>query len=223
MPTQTELFQLALDVAGSRRNIASPTEASREAELCRRWYNTVRNQVLRAAFWPATKASRRLSVQAEKSNGDWITGDPDPSYQFAYAAPSDMLRPRFLSDFSRFELSVWAGDQISIMSNTDEALLIYSFRQTNINVWDEDLYQCIVYALAANITRPLTGKDQTAYDNLSFANQIIMNARANDANINEASFDTLPEWLSARGYCDSSISQFIYPFGPSLSLTRVNS
>ena len=53
---KTALFNLALNAIGARNNVASPTENSREAQVCSLWYPVVMGQVLSAAPWPELTA-----------------------------------------------------------------------------------------------------------------------------------------------------------------------
>src|SRR6478735_3780370 len=156
---EVSIYNLALNAVGTRSNITSPSEKSREAELCRLWFGPVRDQVLRAAPWPSCKAWQRLAVLKERDSQEaWTVGDPDPEYQFAYSVPSDMISPRYLAGFQRFSLQTFPGNKLAIMTNETQALLCYTKRQETIALWDVGLQMAIVYGLASYIAMPLHGK-----------------------------------------------------------------
>lgn len=218
----TALFNLSLDAAGCRQTVSIHTERSREAETCNRWYESVRDQVLRAAFWSSAKGAARLSVVVERDvDVAWATTDPDPGWRYSYSTPNDMLVPRFLTDFTRFELTNAPDNSSRIISQTEQAVLIYTKKQTEIDAWDVDLRMAIIYALASHICLPLQGKLDRVQLSVERANALITNARVNDANINENQYESMPEWYTARGFVGTTVpSRYYYPYGPILAVTE---
>lgn len=217
------LYNLASSAAGSRNNIASPTEVSREAELCELWFGPVRNQVLRAAPWPNTRAFARLALLAERDPDlEWTASDPEPGLSYVYAVPSDIINPRYLTTFERFNYGPWSNngtDVMTVSAQTANAVLAYTKVPSNIGLWDPQLYFAIAYALAAHITMPLSGKPQRAQNAAQLANQLILQARVNAANTDVESYETIPEWISARGYAGSyPPTRYIYPNGALISI-----
>lgn len=214
--SETEIYNLALDAVGTRSKVSLPTEDSREAQTCNRWFDRVRDQVLRAAHWPTAKAYQRLALVVERDDTvDWVNTDPEPGYRFAYGYPVDMLAPRYFSTFEPFEVGVSTINKRLIMANAETPVLIYTKRQVNIDVWDEGLYWAIVHALAAHIALPLHGKTVRARKAQEDANAIIMQARENSSNVGERMLESVPDWISARGYAEPQQRQrFLHPFGP---------
>jgi hypothetical protein len=101
--SEVQVYNLALNAVGERSNISSPTEQSRPAEVCRLWYSPVRDQILSAAPWPeATKIAYPALLATADDDDTWLETEPRTGYQYVYAMPSDALRPRYMSDFSRF-------------------------------------------------------------------------------------------------------------------------
>lgn len=221
--SEVEIYNLALSAVGTG-SVSATTEASREAEICRLWFGTVRDHVLRAAPWPSAKAHARLAVLAERDDTlAWVDGDPDPGFMYAYAAPSDMLTPRHLTDYSRFTLSVH-GDVKAIMTNTEDALLYYTRSQTNISLWDVQLQMAIVFALGAMIGMPLHGKPSRVKTAQDQANALILQAREGEANTDNNEIDTVPSWLVARGYAENApATRYYFPYGPMISTTELPS
>ena len=212
MSSKVEIFNRALDLGGGRGTVSSETENSRESALCARWYNSVRDNVLKAAPWPCAKKWERLAVLAQRTTtADWTNAAPPPGWQFAYAIPSDCLSPRHLHSYGRFEQGRYANGR-AIMTNEAETILAYTATCDDITLWDTDLEHAIVYMLAAHITYALQGKEGR-WDRLNMrAVELVMDARTAAANAEETPMDSLPEWISARGF-DSvpRAARFIYP------------
>lgn len=226
--TPTDVANMALDQAGVRDAITSFSEVSREAEVANRWYGAVRDQVLRAAFWPSATGHFKLAVSAERDpDVAWTSAAPDPGWRFAYSAPSDMIAPRYLSDFSRFVLSNASNGSRIIVAQAEGAVLTYTKRQEEPDAWDAALKMAIIYALAAHVAIPLTGTTTIGgrgrlVDVLAEkANSLILEARVGAANDAESVYETLPEWIAARGYTGNTLpSKFFYPYGPMISVTE---
>lgn len=220
---EVSVYNLALNAVGTRSNVASPNERSREAEVCRLWFGPVRDQVLRAAPWPSCKAWQRLALLKERDTSlEWTEGDPDPQYAYAYAAPSDMIAPRFMASYTRFSLQSYPGNKKAIMANEPDALLCYTKRQEVIGLWDTGLQMAIVYGLAAYIAMPLHGKAGRAQNALNQANNLILDARTNAANDSDDPVASIPSWIAARGYGSSGLDvRYIYPSGDLFSMGQI--
>lgn len=216
---EVSIYNLALNQIGARSNVVSPTEKSREAEVCKLWYTVVRDAILAAASWPSARSFRRLSLLAERPDAEWVAGNPDPGFAYVFSAPEDMLRPRYLTTYDRFTMTNYPGNVLGISTNLPTPILVYTNRQTAISMWDSQLQMAVVYALAAHIARPLTGKRVLGNDLINQANAYILGAREGAANTDDNRVDSLPDWIVARGYlANPAPTQFIFPFGGLLSL-----
>lgn len=214
------IYNLALSEVGAKSSVASTTEKSRAAELCNMWYQTVVEVVLRAAPWPSATGVKRLALLKERDDSKaWAEGDPDPGWRYVYSTPSDMLRPRYLSTYDRFTVSLY-NDSQAIMTSVEKAILIYTKRQLQVKAWDPQLKMAIVKALAAHIAMPLQGKPARAQKIAESANNIIMEARQAAANEDEALHESMPDWFIARGYgYSTNYQRYVYPFGPLIQVT----
>jgi hypothetical protein len=208
------LFNLALSAVGTSR-IADPDENSREAQLCRRWYDLTRDTTQRSAHWACCRQVATLSLDAEAGqNGSWVDGDPEPPWVFRYNLPNDYIYPRWLSTYENFEITQH-NDVVKILTNAEDPILIYSKRQNNVAAWDADLFYATTMGLAGFIAMPLSGKPDRARNALEEANVAIMRARIQNANQNAVQRDAIPDWLLARGVTQNTLfSQFIYQYGP---------
>lgn len=193
------IWNRALTAAGGRGLISSQTEAGREADLCRLWYPHVRDAALKAASWPCASNYARLALLAERTTTVWDATQPPPSWQFAYAVPSDMLAPRHLMSFGRFDRALWDGKNI-IATNEADVILHYTARQEDVSRWDTGLEAAVIYSLAAQISLPLTGKSTRAQELASKANEVVLLARTEFANESDGTYEALPSWLQSRGF-----------------------
>lgn len=221
LSSEVQVYNLALNAIGARSNIAAPTEDSREAEVCRLWYSTVRDQILAAAPWPeATKISYPALLATTDDEDAWLETEPRMGYSYVYALPSDALWPRYMSDFSRFLFTNYNG-QRALHSNTEDAILAYTSRLENMTLWDAGLQMAIVYGLAANICMPLSGKTSRAKTLADKANELVIAARVAAANSNNESYESIPDWIVARGFNHSPQTRYFHPYGELLTSAMV--
>lgn len=215
---EVHIYNMALNAVGTKDDVAFTTEESREAEVCRLWFGPVRDHVFRAAYWPSTKAFARLALLAERDDSvAWATGDPEPGFRFAYAQPADALRPRYLTTFGRFSTGIHQG-QKAIVSQEEAVILAYTKAEDNVALWDVSLQFAVAHALAAFIAMPLHGKPSRAKKAEDTANGLITEARVVAANEEENQYDSIPDWIAARGYGGSvAVSRFLYPYGPMIN------
>lgn len=214
------VWNLALNAAASKGLVSDTAEQSREADLCRLWYDRVRRKVLKSASWPCAKKHARLALLAERDiNANWVSSDPDPTFVYQYAEPADSLAPRHLSDYSRFARGL-RGDQLTINCNQTDALLYYVIDQENVNLWDEALTMVVIDVLAARISMSLTGKT-FLYDRLMRnAIDTMTMMQTELANESDNYFEESPSWHVARGYQDiASEPKFFFPYEGLLGIT----
>lgn len=217
------LYNLALDVVGARNKLSLPTEQSREAEVCNLWFPNIRDQVLASAAWPEATKMQRLSLFATQDSDLWSPGAPRPDLLNAYGIPTDCLRPQYLSDFSRFAVQSYGAENKALMTDANSPILIYTFRQELVQLWSQELQMAIMYGLAASICTTLTGKTSRTKTLLDQANSQIIAARESAANVNDERLESLPDWIAARGYVNTTTAQrFFYPFGALLTSANVS-
>lgn len=218
----TNIFNLALNAIGARSNVASPTENSREAQVCSLWYPVVTGSVFSAAPWPElTKLASLVVLDERDFETAWVATNARPGYQFAYAVPDDMARPQYLTNFDRFLLTNYGGTQRAIASNTEDAILAYTSNDLPPDLWGPSLQMAIVYALASHIVMPLSGKVGRAKQTVDQANTLILQAREVSANVSNEQFDFIPDWLQARGMATNTAQRYIYPYGDLLTVANV--
>jgi len=220
MTAKVQIWNRALSLAGASSTVTDENEASRQAEICRLWYDTVRKATLGAAFWPSARTRAYLPLKKERDFGaDWVAGDPAPGWHYSYGTPVDMLRPRFMVDYSVFEESFDPATGTNIISsNTEQAILEYSFDQQITTLWDTNLEMAILVGMAAFICKPLTGKETQTRRLFEQADKIVLDAQVLFANTSNVQQQSVPDWIAVRGYTDAAPkAQFFYPYSPMLS------
>lgn len=224
--SEVAIFNLALNAVGSRSNISSPTENSREAEVCNLWYSAVRDLILAAAPWPEATEIRYLAQLAEADeddDGEWAYDDPRPGYSYVYSLPSDLVQPQYLTDWGFFLVTSHSENRRALHTNTYQAALVYTKRLEVISLWSPQLQMAVVYGLAAHIAMPLSGKTSRAKMLAATANEFLLAARETAANVNSENYDSVPDWIAARGYTGAGPStRYFHPAGSLLSLPNVN-
>lgn len=208
------IFNLALNAVGQKSNLLSVDENVREAEVCRLWYSPVLDQVLAGAHWGSARAHARLPLITERDYGvTWTADDPAPEYQYMYGVPTNMIIPRYLAGYQRFEMGIYNDSKV-LMTNVENAVLIYTYRQENVALWTPTLQMAVVYGLAGHISMPLHGKPARSRLAFEQANALLMAARDQEANSSDNMVETMPEWIVARGYSGTPApTRYIYPFG----------
>lgn len=213
------LYNLALSAIGTRAKVAQPNERSREAEMCGLWFDTVCDKILSAAPWGSCQATAALAVKATRDfDVAWAAGAPEPPWIYQYSLPSDFLYPRYLDSFETFRMGDAAGVPV-LHTNSAAPVLTYTRRNMNFVAWSADLWLAVAYGLAGFISMPLHGKPSRAQNALDTANRMILEARVQAGNENVTEFESVPDWLLARGVTSGTIpSRYIFPNGPLLSL-----
>jgi len=221
--SQLQIFNLALNAVGTRSNLTSVDENTREAEVCRLWYSVVLDQMLAAAHWGSARSHARLALITERDySADWVASDPAPEYTYMYGVPTDMLTPRYLAGYQRFEIGVYAGQKV-LMTNVENAVLVYTSRQDNVALWSATMQMAMPYALAGHIAMPLHAKAARARGAIEQANALILAAREEESNSSDNMVETIPEWIAARGYAvPASTTRYVYPYGRLFSVGDAN-
>lgn len=235
--SQVAIANMALDTIGTRSTIASLTEGSTEANaISRHWDNAVAS-ILRAAHWNFARKQIPLTLLQDGTNGGTV---PTP-WLYEYAYPSDCLLMRYLQPQIqvqpvpapgvpspvaavgppvRFILGTDVdlnGNPLNvILTNQPQAVGIYTFRNTNTNMWDELFVQALAAYLGARVCIPLTGDKAMMKMAFDMAVKFIMDARAINGNEGITIIDSIPDWMRVRGYASDWAwpDGGLYSYGP---------
>lgn len=213
--SREQICNMALDTAHIRAVITDlDNDNSVQAEVCRRWYTPTVNHLLETVYWPHAAATAELTVVAERDfDQTWAAGDPPPRWRFTYSVPTALIRPRFLSTYALFEFGYHTvgGGGRAIYTNQEDAVLIYTKKDTTVTNWTLNFVHAVVLTLASRLCGPLKGSQNHTQFLVEQARLFVAEQNASVANMSEESYDWTPDFLVARGYTDPRQSRFIYP------------
>jgi hypothetical protein len=224
MPSsQVQIANMALDVIGTRSTIASLSEASTEARaISRHWDNAV-DAVLRAAHWNFAKKQIPLTLLQDGTQGQPV---PTP-WLYEYAYPSDCVLMRSIvpliqvsqitpgTPASALPIAAYGppvkfvmatdlditGNPIEVLlTNQQQAIGVYTFRNTNTAMWDPLFVQAFAAYLGARVCLALTGDKNTQRMALGEAQQYSLDAQRMNGNEGLTVIDSIPDWMRVRGY-----------------------
>lgn len=161
MASKTSICNMAISHLGIGKEIAIlDTDKSDEAEACRRFYNIVRDGVLRSSAWPF--ARRRAQLQLVSQN----TASTD-EWCFTYKCPADCLKVLKIQSGLTFDTrqsrvpyvmeSIDSGSVI--MTNMPDAIIHYIKREEQVDRYPADFSLAFSLLLAYYIAPRVAGGD----------------------------------------------------------------
>lgn len=154
---EINIWNLALARTGDDATVSSPTERSRQAELCRQFYATARDTVLEMHDW---NFATRRALLAPVTRDDWV------NWAYAYAAPANFVRVFQVGDVDavqgsaaqeadQFEIETNAAGEPLIYSNVENALVRYTERITNTDAFSPLFTDALAWLLASYLAGPI--------------------------------------------------------------------
>tara|TARA_R110000803_G_scaffold57475_5_gene115413 strand:- start:1948 stop:2544 length:597 start_codon:yes stop_codon:yes gene_type:complete len=193
MPSVVDICNEAMDLLGAA-TITSLTENSKEARLCNRRFQTIRDAVLRAHPWNIAITRRQLARDSES-----------PAFGFAYqfTLPTDPYCLRVLSFWNSSvnnEVAAYDSNVMfkiegrKILSNDSVCYITYISREENTELYDSLLSSAIAHKLAAETAYAITGSNSILQ-----AMQALYESRLRDAKSADA-MEGYPEQPQANEY-----------------------
>ena len=174
---QVEICNIALGRIG-QETIERMDEASEAARVCRRFYDLVRQTVLRRFPWTFAAKRVRLALLEHKS----------PDYKYAYRYPSDALclRQMFNDHFSGLprdnQYKILGSDDGNVIyTNIDDAWIEYTSDVKDPTFWDAQFIEAFAWKLAAEISFALTSNMGITQNCVQAYNAYFMEAAGEDA------------------------------------------
>jgi hypothetical protein len=167
MSSDVEICNIALSRVAHTQPIASLTEKSKAAELCRMFYGPMRELVLQAFPWPFAGSIVALAD----------IGTPAPGWAYRYRYPADCLKVRNIvqpgtrraltSDLEiPYQIGYDAGGRV-IHTDQPGAVCRFTFKVEDSTFFDPQFADALAWRVAMELALPLSSKP----DLQQFANQ----------------------------------------------------
>lgn len=207
---KVQICNMALSHVGAGR-IEALTENSAEAVECNTWYDHARLETLEAYDWNFARKRLVLSAHSEDP--------PDGVWGFRYQYPTDCVRARYMENPTVVHQSIVRGvptqlvepDAIpfvvemdddgitkSILTDLDDATLVYTFDQKDTNAFSRAFITTLAYVVASYVAFPLTGKLNIKKEMNFLARLTLQNAAANNHNENVPRAPRESEFIRGR-------------------------
>lgn len=211
MQDLVSLFNQALTAVGHAAEVTDPEGNTKSASLCRLWYAPARRAVLSAVHWPSARKLESLAQISTRELGTaWSARQPWLGHTYAFELPVKCLRPQYLADYSQFTIGNLRGVK-ALMTNSPTAHLYYTEDRISPEGWESDLYDAVVYTLAARLNMAKSGKLQISNSLREEAYQLIRQAGARAANEQDSYHDAIPSHYYGAGYSLQMPVRFYYP------------
>lgn len=217
-----KICNMALGHVATRTSIASLDEGSAEADQCVLFYEISRDYALQKARWNFARKQIPLALLRSVANGDSVM----LPWRYQYVYPTDCIQARFIVPTYQNpagESVGYVGPPIkflvssdvdgngnpinTILTNQDGAILVYTYRCTDPNLYDAQFVDTLSYILGSKLAMPLTG-DAAKRDSLAQAAAgLLRDAAVSSGNEGLATQNTTPDWLRVRGIS----SDYAYP------------
>jgi hypothetical protein len=188
MASDVLICNKALSRIGCGRISSLVSPSTKEAKECKLIFETCRDATLEAHDWSFARKRKELSKYADSYAG----------WDYAYQIPPDCIAPRKIYDpyegevnipgFSstrepiKFEPATNSDlDKGLILTNQDDALLIYTARVTDVNRFSAMYIDALAYKLAADLAVPLRGKEALSRTMIMLFDAAVVRAQASDA------------------------------------------
>lgn len=201
MASSTDIANFALSHIGTAKEISDlDSDTSQEGKVCRRYYETARDEMLRDFSWPFATAFATLSLVDE---------DPTEEWSFSYRYPSDCLFVRRIVSGDRNDTRqsriayriVQDATGLLIYTDEEDAEIEYTVRLTVTGRFPADFVMALSYRLAAYIAPRIAAGDPFQRGELALKFWRLSVAKAQANALNEEQVDEPPasEFERARG------------------------
>lgn len=211
MASEVEIANLALAHLGDSATVSSfsPPEGSAQAEKCARFYPLARDVMQEEFAWNFCVRRKLLALMASWSSGKWA---------YAYAAPSEMLRPISVShpDASSDQVDVTGArpgvpfqiegtdtGQVVILTNQPDAELRYTVKVSDSTKFSAQFVDALSWRLASMLAGPIL-KGEAGMKMTQSCLQIAMSL-GSAAAVKNANSSQEERGQGGRGYVPSSI------------------
>jgi hypothetical protein len=180
MPSVVDICNEAMDLLGAA-TITALTENSKEARLCNRRFETVRDQVLRAHPWNAAITRKALPQDSAA---------PAFGFTYQYTLPTNPYCLRVLSFWNANvdnEIAAYDSQNMfkvegrKILTDESTCKIIYIGRVTDTEQYDSLLSSTIAHKLASEVAYAITGSNSIGQQMFQLYQSRLAEARSMDA------------------------------------------
>ena len=180
MPSVVDICNEAMDLLGAA-TITALTENSKEARLCNRRFETVRDQVLRAHPWNAAITRKALPQDSAA---------PAFGFTYQYTLPTNPYCLRVLSFWNANvdnEIAAYDSQNMfkvegrKILTDESTCKIIYIGRVTDTEQYDSLLSSTIAHKLASEVAYAITGSNSIGQQMYQLYQARLAEARSMDA------------------------------------------
>jgi hypothetical protein len=188
MASEVQMCNLALSRIGEEP-ISAIDEGGNKANLCQTYYTTIRDELLSNHDWGFARKRRALALLSEDAVGRWT---------YTYQMPVDCLKPRFVEYGGRQDTPFRIeGD--TILTNTEDAVLVYTYRITDTTKFSTDFTVALWTRLAAEICPALGGSNSKAEGIWKLHFKAIEDAEKEDSKSDRDEVtEQTDSWITAR-------------------------
>ena len=212
MASEVEISNLALSHLGDSATVASlsPPEGSAQAERCARFYPLARDVMQEDFTWNFCVRRKNLALVANWASGKWA---------YAYAAPSEMIKPISVSHpeassdqvdvlgtrpGAPFQMESTDTGQLVILTNQPDAELRYTVKVSDSTKFSAQFVEALSWRLASMLAGPILKGDagiKMTQSCLSIAMSL-----GSDAAVKNANSSQEERGPGGRGYIPASLS-----------------
>jgi len=143
--SEAEICNLALARLGQGEFITSLDQANKAAEVCKLYYPTTRDALLRQHKW--NFATKRQTLA--------LASTPNWKYTYAFQLPNDCLKV-IETENDKYVDSKWDVEEDKIVTNDSSCKIEYIARVTDVSKFDSLFVDLVACRLAAEISPHLT-------------------------------------------------------------------
>lgn len=195
--SDVQICNMALSHVGARAKIESLGEKSEEAVQCSIWYEFSLKQALEAADWNFARKRLTLVLHSQAA--------PEGQWSFRYVYPTDCVKAREIenplgpdADAVPFEVETDDNGAKSILTDLEDAKLIYTYMQNNENQYSPLFVELLSWILASKIAFTLTGKRSVMIDAIAVAKDLTLVAPSSSLNEAVRRKPREAEWIRGR-------------------------
>lgn len=214
MASEVEICNLALSHLGDSATVSSlsPPEGSAQAERCARFYPLARDVMQEDFVWNFCVRRKMLALVSGWESGKWA---------YAYAVPSEMIRPISVShpeassdqvdvlgtrSGAPFQLEGTGAGQVVILTNQPDAELRYTTKVSDTTKFSAQFVDALSWRLASMLAGPiLKGSEgiKMTQSCLQIAMSIggeaaVKNANSSQEERGQGGRGYVPSWIGAR-------------------------